>query len=700
MKNTKLSIGLIACLLSIGGLAGCEKRAKSSKDGVLLTYTVDGKDYSITADEILEKSYDDSSKYQAIYDIIYSVLVKNYFNYSNKVEYYYGEQPAIGKGQMDDIRDKAEKKRKDDEDTARQNAENNNTKYKKELETILDSKEVKTVEELEEKYVEELQKETFEKNFYTYYIEDIKQGAGTTRLVGQSEEEAKQAAKDAGLDTYWTGYFKDQAPYHVSHILVKLEDGSGTNYSTGTISQANAKKLYDVVKALGEGKDDFDTISRYSEDTGSRDMHGDLGIMDTSTSFVNEFKLGVYAYENYYGNESEETLKASKIDASSFKTKYEQAVLDSFHETHLVAGNIPTIDESVFATLNSVREVEKDETHESVLEDAKEFYPRNIIYNKYLNRHMVAFITGAVSTDVIDPITSEVVIPGLETAEKRNAAPNGRTGYVQYEGHSKLDPTLIGSKGILSVKVNGDWRPILCVRAGSDYQGVHFIVVNRSPFEVDEVEGKRVSQSEYYTTFYPDQNLYPHTGSGDERVNKKTFVNFSIQDSDTTSTKKRAEEFISKLKSFDSDRLGKYIFRKYMAEEKVKINQEGIAKSFEKWIETSVEKAEEERSETWRKTWNEYIDTLLKQGDERKKLIPEACRLVYNIANEAVKLETALPWASLTEDQKDEVASLFPGADLAAKKTAAEAYWKDDDTLVSSEFKTKKGICNDGKDHL
>jgi hypothetical protein len=682
MKNTKLSIGLIACLLSIGGLAGCEKRAKSSKDGVLLTYTVDGKDYSITADEILEKSYDDSSKYQAIYDIIYSVLVKNYFNYSHKVEYYYGEQPAIGKGQMDDIRDKAEKKRKDDEDTARQNAENNNTKYKKELETILESKEVKTVEELEEKYVEELQKETFEKNFYTYYIEDIKQGAGTTRLVGQSEEEAKQAAKDAGLDTYWTGYFKDQAPYHVSHILVKLEDGSGTNYSTGTISQANAKKLYDVVKALGDGVDDFDTISRYSEDTGSRDMHGDLGIMDTSTSFVNEFKLGIYAYENLYGSEDSSVINASKISISdTLKDSYEDAVLDSFHSSHLATGNIPTIDESVFATLNSVKEIEKDESHESVLEDAKEFYPRNIIYNKYLNRHMVAFITGA------------------ETVTDLEAAPNGKTGYVKYPATSKLSFAAT-SKCFLSVKVNGDWRPVLCVRAGSDYQGVHFIVVNRSPFEVDAVEGKRVSQSEYYTTFYPDQTLYPHEGSGDSRVNKKTYVNFSVLDSDTTSTKKRADEFVSKLNSFDSDRLSKYIFRKYMAEENVKIKQEGIAKSFEKWIETSVEKAEEERNENWRKTWNEYIDTLLKQGDERKKLIPEACRLVYSRANEAVKLETALPWASLTEDQQDEVALLFPGADLATKKAAAEAYWKDDDTKVSSEFKTKKGICNDGKDHL
>ena len=719
MKNTKLSIGLIACLLSIGGLAGCEKRVKSSKDGVLLTYTVDGVEQPpITAADILAKSYDDSTKYQAIYDIIYSVLVKNYFNYSNKVEYYYGEQPAIGLGQMDDIRAKAEKKRKDDEDTARSNADTNNTKYKKELETILESKGVKTVEELEEQYVKELQKETFEKNFYTYYIEDIKQGAGTTRLVGQSTEDAKNAAHDAGLDTYWTGYFKDQAPYHVSHILVKLDDASGTNYATGTISEANAKKLYDVVNALGAGVDDFDTISRYSEDTGSRDMHGDLGIMDTSTSFVNEFKLGIYAYENFYGSESAATIEGSKIDVSSEKYKsikdsYAQAVKDSFYSNQLATGDVPTIDKSVFENLNNVKDVEKDDSHESVLDDAKEFYPRNIIYNKYLNRHMVAFITGG--TPIADP----------------DAAANGKTGYIEYPAATKLGAT---GKAILSVKVAGEWRPILCVRAGSDYQGVHFIVVNRSPFEVDAVEGKRVSQSEYYTTFYPDQNLYPHEGSGESRVNKKTYINFSIQDSDTTSTKKRAEEFISKLKSFDSDRLGKYIFKKYMAEEKVKINQEGIAKSFDKWINTSVEKAEEERTENWRKTWNEYIDNLLKQGDERKKLIPEACRLAYSNSNKsdviAANIYKDMYNSLLAEDKSDfEVlkviglrsdAAAYPTgvapvkADVidahctkyeitdAAKIAELEAEY---DAFFSNAeyddlFKTKGGLCNDGKEHL
>ena len=142
MKNTKLTVGLIACLLSVGGLAGCDK-VKASNDGVLLTYTVDGQEHKITADQILEKSYDDSSKYQAIYDVIYSVLVKNYFNREAEVDYY-GQKRTIGKGQMgnpDDVAHgsegsiygKANQKVDEDIDTAHTNADENNTRYKKEL---------------------------------------------------------------------------------------------------------------------------------------------------------------------------------------------------------------------------------------------------------------------------------------------------------------------------------------------------------------------------------------------------------------------------------------------------------------------------------------------------------------------------------------------------------------------------------------
>ena len=678
MKNTKLSVSLIACLLSVGGLAGCSK-VKSSSDGVLLTYTVDGQEHEITADEILEKSYDDSSKYQAIYDVIYSVLVKNYFNHEAEVDYYH-QKRVIGKGQMgnpDDVAHgsegsiygKANQKVEDDIDTAHTNADENNTRYKKELETILESHGVKTVEELKEKYVEEIQKETFEKNFYTYYIEDLKQGAGATTLWEKDP--------DTSLRDFWKGYFTDQMPYHVSHILVKLEDGSGTNYANGTISEANAKKLYDVVEALAKNEDTFSTIAKqYSEDTGSRALSGDLGIMDTSTSFVNEFKLGIYAYENYYGKDAAKTVD-TEIDAADFKSNYESAVSKSFNEDELDHG-VPVISSEVFKWLKDAAEEDKNAEKAEVLDNESSLYPRNIIYNKYLNRHSVAFIVG-----------------------DTEAGENATTGYHTYTAGKLKD-----AGKILSVKVAGEWRPILVVRAGSDYQGIHFIVVNRSPLETEN-DANGVSQSEYYTTFYPEQDLYPHTGSGDARVNKKTYVNFSSTDSDVSATKKRAEDLASKLKSFDSDRLSKYIFRKYLAEEKVVIKQEKLASSLEKWIETSVEKAEEEREENWSKTWTDYIDTLSRQGSERSKLVPQACRLGYKYVD--VKETTA--------DKGDQhtlwelVSAESATVQAAVLNDLVSLNWEDIETVadaqayletikVSDAFKVKGGLCNDGKAHL
>lgn len=672
MKNTKLSVSLIACLLSVGGLAGCSK-VKSSNDGVLLTYTVDGQEHKITADQILEKSYDDSSKYQSIFDVIYSVLVKNYFNHEAEVDYY-GQTRTIGKGQMGNPNDvahgsegsiygKANQKVEEDIDTAHTNADQNNTRYKKELETILDSHGVKTVEELKEKYVEEIQKETFEKNFYTYYIEDLKQGAGATHLVGQPG--------DTTLKDFWAGYFEDQMPYHVSHILVKLEDGSGTNYANGTISEANAKKLYDVVDALANSEDTFSTIAKqYSEDPGSRALSGDLGIMDTSTSFVNEFKLGVYAYENYYVSDTPET-DGTKIDASEFAANYEAAVEKSFTADELV-NDVPVISKEVFKWLKDAADEDKDEAKEEVLDNEASLYPRNVIYNKFLNRHSVAFIVGT---------------------DEDEAGADATHGYHTYEDGHKLHD--VGP--ILSVKVAGEWRPILAVRAGSDYQGIHFIVVNRSPLETgDDANG--VSQSEYYTTFYPEQDLYPHTGSGDARVNKKTYVNFSSKDSDVSATKKRAEELASKLKSFDSDRLSKYIFKKYLAEEKVVINQTKLAESLEKWINTSVEKAEADREENWSKTWTEYIDTLSRQGSERSKLVPQACRIGFAKANTKEDLTLGALFAAADADTQEVIAK-----DLVALKyidDEADAQTFLNGKFVSESFKEKGGLCNDGKAHL
>ena len=666
MKNTKLTVGLIACLLSVGGLAGCSK-VRSSSDGVLLTYKVDGKEYPITAKDILEKSYDDSSKYQAIYDIIYSVLVKNYFNHDYTVNYY-GKTETLGKKQMGNVTDeaygsegsiygKARQKVNDDLDTAQSNADANNTKYKKELETILTSKGVKTEEELFDKYVEEIQKETFEKNFYTYYVEDLKLGAGATD------------GKDS-LKGFWSGYFADQMPYHVSHILVKVDDGAGTNYANGTISEANATKLSKLLEALASGKDDFKEIAyNYSEDSGSRVLRGDLGIMDTSTSFVNEFKLGIYAYENLFGDVDSKATAKDKIKMDTeLRTKYNLAVADSFDTA------IPTISKAVFDKLGKVADVETDKDNKPVLEGSANFYPRNVIYNKYLNRHSFAFVEG--------------------TADDVHGA-TATTGYHKYESGALKD------KVILSAKVSGVWRPILVVRAGSDYQGIHFIVVNRSPYD-SELNG--VSQTNYYTTFYPDQkSIYPKDASGEPI---KSYVNFSSSNTDVSATKKRAEELASKLKSFDSDRLSKYIFKKYLEDEGVTIQQAHLKDQLFKWIDASILKAEDEREENWSKTWTEYIDSLARQGDERSKLIPQACGIVYSKANTSEKLGTTLE-AAISDFSAEAKAVIRSEIAHYLSVKLNKVVEVDDadyiaycDSDIADIFKLEGGLCNDGKTHL
>ena len=628
MKKSKLSLGLISCLLSVGTLAGCDG-IKSSKDGVLLSYTVDGVQGKITADEILGDYYNDSTKYQAIYDTIYSVIARNYFSRDREVVNYHGTEVKLGAPQMATIKRDAAEKVSDDKDTAQSNADTNNTKYKKEFEQILESKGVESEEELLEKYIEELQKETFENNFYTYKIEEVKNG---------NNGEPISVPALAGTQNFeWNGYLKDRLPYHMSHILVKLADTSDTNYYNGTISEDNAVRLFDVIDALGSGTKTFSKIAMtYNEDPGSKDKEGDLGIMDYDTSFINEFKLGIYAYEQFYNGTD---VSGTRIEVSDdVSTNYKNAVKETFGLAN--ADDIPTVKLSVFEELKNVAKQDKDENGKPVIENATLVYPRNIIYNKYLNRHAVFFIEGT------------------------------GANYKKAFGESK--PAVLCADGDVT-------KPIIAVRASSGgEQEIHLMVVNRSPFVPVDANG--VSLDEYYTTFYPAQDFYP---VDDEGKKLDTYVNFLTNEA--SETKNRAEEFASKLKSYDSDKLGKYIFLKYANEEKIKFADENkaLAEALMKWINTSIEKTAEEKQESWTKTWNEYIDKLVRQNSERSKLVPQACKLAYIYGNREVKV-SELPnateiVAALTEEGLD----------------ASEA-----DKLVTDWFKKEGGLCNDGKAHL
>ena len=407
----------------------------------------------------------------------------------------------------------------------------------------------------------------------------------------------------------------------------------------------------------------------YNEDPGSKDKEGDLGIMDYDTSFINEFKLGIYAYEQFYNGTD---VAGSRIAvANDIKTNYKNAVKDTFKLASV--DDIPTVKLSVFDELKAVAKDETDENGKAVIESASLVFPRNIIYNKYLNRHAVFFIEDDSAHD----------------------------NFVNYKG-----------KNILCA--NGDpTKPIIAVRASSGgEQEIHLMVVNRSPFVATDANG--VSLTNYYTTFYPAQDFYPTDENGKKL---DTYVNFLTNEA--SDTKNRAEEFASKLKSYNSDKLGKYIFLKYMQEEGIEFKDSALKDALMKWIKTSVEKSAEEKEESWTKTWNEYIDKLVRQNSERTKLVPQACRLGFKYANDktnktfkdlvtAGRAEIAAMDAGAEKDKANAIfenmlldirADLFE-REIIDENTEVKALNYLDTLIVSNEFKTEGGLCNDGKTHL
>lgn len=657
MKKSKLSLGLIACLLSVGSLAGCDV-VKSRDDGVLLSYTVDGgKPIDVKADDILKEYYDDSSKYQAIFDTIYSVIKVNYFSKDRGTKTLPDGKTKIklGKPQMSTINADADEKVANDKTTAQDNADANGTSYKKEFEAILEEKGVDSEEDLRKKYVEELQKETFDNNLYEYFVDELR---------GETEVAPINLGLGAGKQFVWNGYLKDQSPYHMSHLMVELADSSDTNYANGTISKENAENLYSVVSQLASGEESFRYLAgTLSDDTSSRDKSGDLGIMDYDTSFINEFKLGIYAYEQLYKGVTPAyngvTSKA-KIDTDDVK-EYKKEVKELFNlETE---NDIPTVPYYVFENIYEAREQETDDAKKPVIEGAELVFPRNVLYNKYLNRHAVFFIEGINEegnfADVVLKKGADDVHMNILCADD--------------------DPT----------------KPIVAVRGSSGgKQEIHFMVVNRSPFDISN---DIVPLDKYYTTYYYEQNSYPTIGG--KKID--TYTNFLGEE--TKDSKPRAEEVASKLKSYDSDKLTKYAFLKFMKEEKVEFTteSEGIKNALMNWILTSIEKKEHEVTESWAKTWDEYLDKLARQNSERRRLVPTVCVEFFDYGNSSEKLEDVFEYANLLPRDIAEIKNSGGLVDLDkdGEITEAEiqAYWNA--TSVAEAFKKEGGLFNDGKEH-
>jgi hypothetical protein len=589
MRKSKISLALVGSLLSVTALAGCNEVTASDK-GYILTYTnSSGEKINYSADELFGTYYNDSSSLSTVFDKIYKLIVRNSFKAGGE----YADK-------YNDVRQKAQNDVDGDKKTARQNADTNGTSYDEEFNTILSSHDCEDEEELLEYYTYQRESTEFEDGFYEKNTAHLRDSVPTEG------------------DKY-DGYLHKKLPYHVRHILVKTEgESSSTNYWNSSITEKDARKLNNVVTLLANKVSFGQIASEYSEDTGSKANYGDLGIMDLDTSYVNPFKLGIYAYENLYNGDA--TIHAGAAVSNlamnaTIKNNYYNAV--DYHAESVTGddtGLITTIPYGVFGKLQEYSNVTRDENNSTVNDDNSIFYPRNIMFNKYLNRFSLAFITPN------DPVAPEVT--AFDTVTESTKGGPEVAAYTALPGFkdvtfSKADGTTYTQK----VLVSSTNKPILVARAGtSDYQGVHFITIERDALVATE---NGVSLSEYYTTKYPGQNDYPQDASGND---KNTYVNFL--DQDTKDYKSRAESVESKIKSFDKN-LNKYIFRTYLENQTLVIKDDKLNTNLKTWMDKTIEKADRDAALDWEETWENYIHTLEQQKVERRKLVSEACAIGY-----------------------------------------------------------------------
>ncbi len=459
------------------------------KDGIMLKVG----DKTYTTDDLFQKYYglDTSTGVQAYYNAINNILIEANVKKDASMD-------QSVQGSIDDFKKAAET-----------SAKSNGTTTSEELEKKLDSEGVDSIQELEDKYYLAEKKTRANNEFYS------------TKNYNQ---------------TYIPEYIENYHPYHVRHILVKVD--ASTKYE-GKISSTNAKNIANVVKRLASGNESFGNIARdKSEDTSSATWFGELQQpMTTKTSYVSEFKLNLYTYDAYFNSATKDNdeVSSSLLASDSAKTFDGKSVKDEY--AALMSDGVYGIPYSSVFGLEKYAETTKDSKGVEVTStNAENYYPRNIIFNNYFNNHSLSYIY----LDDANEANSDYY-----TSSDYNAA-NSSSRFKIVEGLSDNLNQFITSNtySTTKAKINGSKKilcddkgyPILVARAGtgsvsdddssSGYQGIHFISVINDPFEHTQDE-----LTAYYNIDTPDT-------SDSSWEAGKTFISYNYSSSRSDYTTK------------------------------------------------------------------------------------------------------------------------------------------------------------------
>ena len=568
MKRSKLSIGLVTSFIAAMGLTACGGTVTSNDQNVVTFKDYDGNEVGIITNSIYEEYKNSSAGISKFYDAIMEVLIRYEFETAdtNKFAKTYEQ-----------IKLEAERRVEDKKTEASSNADNNGTSYSTEWEAILEGEGVENEEELLEKYIYAGEKEEIEDWYLKDNLEALK-----AEYLGVDGEGKKVESK-----------VSSKLPYHIRHILVKVSSGA-TNFYNGTISADEAKDLSSVTQALVDGKDTFGQIAfYYSQDEGSKVLYGDLGIMDTSTAFVNEFKLGIYAYDTVLsGRAANATIEKGLGITSDVKTK--------------LANGLSYVPYDAIKEIGALKDVTDDDGIR-VNGGNENYYPRNILWNKYLNHHNPFVITNNVRVD--SDINGE---GGAIDSSIKVLTTLGKTGFRYVKGVSQNT-----NQAVLTDEAG---RVIIGVRSE---HGIHFMVMQKSIYDFDATTNG-ISLNDYYTTYTPADAQYPN-------VNVPTYVTY-LSNASQSVLNERAQKVKDTIKSFDPT----YNYRLYnyfLNEHELTFNGD-LGKEISNYITAQQQYNVWTNEKDMAKAWRTYLELLEVQEANRieGRLIPEVCAIKFKQA--------------------------------------------------------------------
>lgn len=571
MKKRNLVLGMVAFMVGGLSLTACDPVKK--QEGTILTIN-NGSEiaHGITVDDIFNKYITKSTGISTYYNAISEVIIRASIK----------ETPEI----TTDAKQRVNQAK----DDAKSNASTNGTKYDDELDKILQSKGVETLTELQDLYVYEKLKEKARNDYF-----DQNGGKGTFGLLKE--------------------YINQKVPYHISHILINVSASSTDSGYKGQITESEATKLIGTIKRLARGNETFGSVAQsLSGDSSSAEKFGEGDIVTVDTGYVNEFKLGLYAFDSIFNG------KASNVD----ETRLESIHMTDNAKNYFTAKKTSKdykIDFQEILDMEKVASKEKLPTGESIdinNNDAT-YYPRNIYFNNLFNSHQVSLIT-----------TKKKVVNGIEQKAFKNATEV---------------PALAGLLDDGEYALCSGTNPILVVRSGSGdgdsgYQGIFFIVAEKSGL---------IENTETLTTYYD----YTKTVEEYSKSIGTMYVNFNQQEN--KDYRQRASKIESAVKNYDSlidSSIFTYYLEKGKTELNLKINDE-IKVEVPKYVNgkrdgveyLTLENAinqylintrlynEYTKQNSMEKTWNEFVDSLQVIDQNREnRLLSIGCAKAINAA--------------------------------------------------------------------